>query len=643
MPQSPTAGIDSVAVSTARVVAGRYTLVRPIGRGRSGVVYVARAKGDHRPRALKLVATRPRLSAAEVAHFQQALTAMVRIDHPQVLVLEDAGWDAARADLYLAMPLLHGETLRDLIRRGETDLAIDAIEAALEPLAAAHAKGYVHGDLSPSNIFHERPRTGEPRTHLLDFGLSRVLRPLLADGSTLGAAACMAPEQHRGEQESPRTDVWAIGAILYEIVCGAPAFTGASPAEVARAVCDRPHRPASELTSDEAMAQIAQLCLQKDPSRRPPDARTLTRLIKTMRTGSALMRNSGERAVLDTVIDQSGAAPPPPPDELEAALTRNPRDPRVHRALLAYYRAEGIRDGAWLATVALDVLGHASRDEARMHHHYRRPSPGTPDRGIDAGGWAALLHPDQDPRIDAVWSEVADAVAGLHERDDADVGIGEMQKLGLGKPDDPVAKRFARAVAALRPGLVPRLYRGEMGESGRHLWSRPPASVFGRGFEEPLPSGALTFAISRHVAYYRRAHRVCTFLHEPETLEAMFEAAVATGLGFRPDSPQRQRMAELLRERLSEPELDSLRVVCARMGHGARVADLGTWRRATELSCARAGLLLSGDLDGAIWMLRWNRERRRLPTEDASDDLIAFWTSGAHVRLRHMLGLAIED
>mgnify|MGYP003112741008 CR=1 FL=1 len=634
-------------------MADRYDLVRPIGRGSAAVVYVAKDREGGREVALKLIPARAGLRPDEVAHFVSEITGATSergaVSHLGLPAVQDAGLDAE--SLYLVSEMLHGETLRDLFARTEPgdEARIDALESCLDPLAAAHAAGLLHGDLSPSHVFLARRRTGEERVMLLDVGLSVLLRErrLAAEGVPLGSPRHASPERLGGGRIGKAHDVWAFGVMLYEAITGALPFVYEHLDALAHHVGRLPHPPPREVRPDVdvSMAQLVDLCLEKAPGRRPPDGRALMRLMKPLRSGiHGATRGDRSDGMLTTVIDQSGAAPAPPPEELEAGLVRSPREPRAHRALLEHYQREEIPDGVWLAATALDHCGAATRAEIKIVHHHRRPPTAVLeqglDRGLDAAGWAALLHGDQDPRIDAVWSELAEPVLALHRQDDASLGLPEATKMDLGRPVSDLPKAFARAVGAIRPGVLPRLYAGKPGKPPRHLPSHPPASIFPRAFEEPLPHGALVFAVGRHVAYYRPAHRVCTVLHEPEALEAAFDAGVRLGRGWAGERPEQVRLMELLNAQLTDLKRDRLRSVCARLGDSARAPDLGTWRRAVELSCARAGLLLCADLDGAAWMLRWNRERRRIPPEDALDDLIAFWSSGAHVRLRHVLGLA---
>ncbi len=631
-------------MSTARVVADRYSLIRPIGRGSTAVVYVARDRRDGGTRAVKLIPARTGLRPDEVDEFAREV--MDGVEHPGIVRVLDAGLDGDGKTLFVVMELLHGATLQDLIDDPSTrdiEHRIDLLERILDPLAAAHDRGWVHGDLRPSNVFEVRSREGLGRVCLLDLGLTELLSR--GNFSAVGPGRVtrnMAPERVGGGRVTPAADVWSFGVMLYEACSSKQPFGGLSHDSLVRSITDAPHRPLDLVQPDvePQIARLVDLCLDKRPGQRPHDGRALMRLLKALRR--SIGGPSGDAMSLNTIIDRVGAAPAPPPDDLDASLRRSPRDPQTHRALLAYYQAEEIHDGAWLAATALDFLGQASREEIRLHHHYRRPNEIAIDRGLDAAGWAALLHPDQDPRVDAVWREITPAVAALHRRSDDDAGLSKARKVDVSRADDELGRAFRVAVGALRPAVIPRLYRTKAGSAPKYLPTGPPASAFGRGFEEPLPAGALPFAIGRHIAYYRSAHRACTFLHEADALESVFDAGVRLGLDQPAETQDQQRMVELLREHLPVDRLDSLRAACVRLGSAASQVDLGSWRRAVELGCSRAGLALGGNLEGATWMLRWTRERRRLPAEDAVDDLLRYWSSGNHVRVRHLLGIGIE-
>ncbi len=634
-------------MSSARLVAGQYRLIRPIGQGASATVFVAQ-DGAGRSLALKVLPARPGLRPDEADRFRTEAPRLGQVEHPGVVPYLDAGVDPEGPSLYLTMELLHGETLRDrLALGGDPDAALDLLEGALVPLSHLHGRGQVHGDLTPSNVFWLRPREGHGVVRLLDTGLAPFLTQhrLVGPMATLGSPSFMAPEQLEPRASiSPAADVWSFGVALYEALTGERPFDRASREATAEAALREPHRPVLDVAphADEGMAQLVELCLHKEPVRRPPDGRSLLRLFKTIRSGIASQPRGAPGSPIDTVLDRSGAAPPPPPEDLDRALRRTPRDPDVHRALLGHYESVRSRDGVWLAACALAFLRAATKDELRLTHHYRGERGPTPDQGLSAASWAALLHPDQDPRVDGVWSVLHDALARVHRRAQDEEELTQTERVDFAKPTSDLARAFNAAVGTIRPNELPRLHRGRAGVPPRHLATLTPTSVFPKGFEEPLPQGSLPFAVGRHVAYYRPAHRVCTLIQEPEALEATFSAAVDLGRGKPPEDPAKTELMRALVTHLPPPRQGALRTATARLGTSADRVDLGTWRRAVELSCMRAGLVLGSDLEGAAWALRWSRERRRIPLEDAVDDLLRFWSSGDHVRVRHMLGHAIE-
>lgn len=136
-------------MSTARVVADRYSLIRPIGRGAGAVVYVAKERRSGQTYAVKLIPARPGLRRDEAQRFAAEVTRI--IEHPGITPFVDAGVDDDGTTLFLVMELLHGVTLRDVLADPsdkDVERRLDLLERALEPLSEAHARGLVHGDLT---------------------------------------------------------------------------------------------------------------------------------------------------------------------------------------------------------------------------------------------------------------------------------------------------------------------------------------------------------------------------------------------------------------------------------------------------------------------------------------------------------------
>jgi len=249
-----------------------YRLDRRIGSGASGEVYEATPRGGGEPVAIKVIF--PHLSESDdnVARFERQCRLLATVDHPAVVPVHSWGFCEERKQLFLAMPLLRGRTLGEFMRDAESTLAlVELLDSALEGLAAAHAKGLVHRDVKPDNIFVvEGPR---PEARIIDFGL---VRQVDATGPTatqmgLGTPSYMAPEQATSARSvSVAADVWSMGVVLYRVVSGRLPFTGEGPYETMIRVVSTPPPPLPGVP--EALQDLIFRCLQKEPERRPPDA-----------------------------------------------------------------------------------------------------------------------------------------------------------------------------------------------------------------------------------------------------------------------------------------------------------------------------------------------------------------------------------
>jgi dipeptidyl aminopeptidase/acylaminoacyl peptidase len=238
---------------------GPYRLETQLGAGGMGAVYRARDTRLDRAIAIKVLHTET--NANRLATEARAAAA---ITHPAVVAIHDVG--TAQGLTYIAMELVDGESLRSVLERGALPLA-RAHELAVEladALAAAHARGVIHRDLKPENLIIAR----DGRLRVLDFGLAKLLDadPLDATepGAVQGTAGYMAPEQARGEPADARADLFAAGAIIYEMVTGRRAFGGATHADRLSAVL----RDTPALDELGALTPIVERCLAKDPASR---------------------------------------------------------------------------------------------------------------------------------------------------------------------------------------------------------------------------------------------------------------------------------------------------------------------------------------------------------------------------------------
>jgi eukaryotic-like serine/threonine-protein kinase len=216
---------------------GHYAVVRKLGEGGMGVVYAALDERLERNVALKTMSS---LVADDTARkrFWREARAAASVNHPNICQIYEIGEDAG--ELFIAMELLEGEALSDRLRRGPMKVS-EAISIGLEVLAALsalHARGVVHRDLKPSNVFITRFGV-----KLLDFGLARppmerAFSPgtaLTLTGIVMGTPHYMAPEQVAGEAVDARTDLFAAGAIIFELLAGRPAFSGRTMVEILHA------------------------------------------------------------------------------------------------------------------------------------------------------------------------------------------------------------------------------------------------------------------------------------------------------------------------------------------------------------------------------------------------------------------------
>ncbi len=274
---------DVMLLLAGRLLDGRFRLLECIGRGGMASVWLALNERVDRRVAIKLI--RPDVARDEglVARFRAEARAAGRIGNPNICDILDSG--RSPIGPYIVMELLEGQSLGDLLAGGERldpPLAVMIVREALRGLQAAHRAGIVHRDLKPENIFLHRPDGGPPMVKLMDFGVAKFTdgsgEARTEHGALLGTPEYMAPEQFRGAAfAEPRTDIWAIGAILYRALTGANAFGGPTVAATLLMVATEQPRPCTELAPEtpRGLADIVDRCLQKDLARRFVDVAEL--------------------------------------------------------------------------------------------------------------------------------------------------------------------------------------------------------------------------------------------------------------------------------------------------------------------------------------------------------------------------------
>jgi serine/threonine protein kinase/predicted ATPase len=261
------------------VVAGRFELTRLAGTGGMARVYRAIDKTNGAVVAVKLLHTD---EADDVGRFTREASVLAELSHPGVVRYVAHG-STPDGPCFLAMEWLDGEDLGDRLRRGALQLAhgIALGRRVGEALGATHRRGVIHRDIKPSNLF--LPEGDIERVKLLDFGIARVhgvTRRLTRSGMTMGTPGYMSPEQARGEGEmDPRTDVFALGCVLFECLTGQPAFeAGHSVAVLSRILFDDP--PPLRSLCPEAPVELEALLarmLSKPAAERPADGDAVAR------------------------------------------------------------------------------------------------------------------------------------------------------------------------------------------------------------------------------------------------------------------------------------------------------------------------------------------------------------------------------
>src|SRR5436190_18839029 len=209
---------------------GRYQIENELGRGGVGVVYLARDLKLHNKRVvIKVLHDKSLQNEWVVQKFQQEKEALARVDHPGVVGILDTG-ELPDGKAYLVMQFIDGVTLRSQIKPEgmPLDRAAEIIKQTGRALSAAHERGIFHRDLKPENIMLQSFGRGEEQVKIIDFGIAKLKDSLVAPstvtGATAGTVAYMAPEQLSGKPVSAATDIFALGAIAYEIVAGRKPF-----------------------------------------------------------------------------------------------------------------------------------------------------------------------------------------------------------------------------------------------------------------------------------------------------------------------------------------------------------------------------------------------------------------------------------
>ena len=282
---------------------GVYEIVGVLGRGGMGEVFRATDSRLDRPVALKILSAELGRDPERLSRFEREARLASSLNHPNIVVIYDIGHD--QGVHYIAMEFVEGETLYDFLRRGIPPIGVttDLASQIADALARAHAAGIIHRDLKPSNIMI----TPERRVKLLDFGLGKLIRPdsdsnaltemgrgATTPGVLLGTAAYMSPEQAAGATADARSDQFAFGLILYEMLAGEHPFARPTSVQTMSAIIEDEVPPLGKSAprSPEALALIVERCLAKEPRERFDStgdlARAVQNIVDHLRSGRTL-------------------------------------------------------------------------------------------------------------------------------------------------------------------------------------------------------------------------------------------------------------------------------------------------------------------------------------------------------------------
>ena len=290
-----------------------YEIIAPLGAGGMGEVYRARDAALKRDVAIKVLPAEWSRDAERLRRFELEAQAAAALNHPNIVSIFHVG--QCDGSPYIVTELLQGETLRERLRKGPMRLreALDNGVELARGLAAAHDAGIVHRDLKPENIWV----TKDGRIKILDFGLAKLnpaksasldgttasFRQESVPGQVLGTVGYMSPEQVRGEVADARSDIFAVGVVLYEMLAGKPAFRKATSAETMAAILNEDPPSVSQIAPSvpPGLQRIVSRCLAKNPAQRLQHATDLEFALEALSDSGTGTQVSGSHATVSPV------------------------------------------------------------------------------------------------------------------------------------------------------------------------------------------------------------------------------------------------------------------------------------------------------------------------------------------------------
>jgi serine/threonine-protein kinase len=365
-PESHVEALAGEDFAPGRLVAGKYLVGEKIGEGGIGVVYKAKHVQLEQDVAIKHVKRSEAARAEVVERFLQEARLAAKIKNEHAVKVQDV--DVLESGVpYIVMELLEGRDLETMVQESPLPIgtAVDYVLQACEALAEAHAAGIVHRDLKPGNLFLAQRPGGASMVKVLDFGISKVAaapqRKVTRVGECLGTPEYMSPEQLRAQGDvDARSDIWALGATLYELVTGKLPFPGDDLPQLCVSILTKPPVPMSAVHPDatpELEAVVAR-CLEKEPSKRYQNVAELAHALSALWEGESPSRVQQ----IARVVGDAGVRATPPAPAAPAPLVIEPDAPALAELAGEVDHLTVVLKDAAGATV--DELQFASIDEA---------------------------------------------------------------------------------------------------------------------------------------------------------------------------------------------------------------------------------------------------------------------------------------
>jgi serine/threonine-protein kinase len=516
-------------------------VVARLGVGGVGVVYQGRQVRLDRLVAIKVLQQNAAASPEWRRRFEREARALSALAHPNVVPITDFGIDGDVA--YLVMELLQGKTLADLINEGPVSpaRALDIVRQTLRGLAFAHRLGIAHRDLKPANIFLQALPEHADHVRLLDFGTAKFLEgassPSLAEnlsraGVVFGTPAYMAPEQAKAERVDTRADIYAAGAILFQLLAGRLPYEADTPEGLMEAHVSEPVPSLAAVRPDLSIARLVQpvinRAMAKKPANRYPQALWMLSALEAIDGGSHVGATSAELAPTPTLKDlppvRSARRAPEPPTLKDLPPVRSARrapEPPTLKDLSRVPGAGGARAPRaqpWRTAIALAVLAAAVTTGVTFLRRYRGPLVESA-KPVAAQAPAPNPQATPTPPAPAPSGPAAPAATQTQTKPASAVAPGQRAR-------DPWQEAVPEALKPIRDRLErgARLNEGALG----------PAYAFARqnpGDPRPWLLIAHAYAqldwLSDSVERYQRAYRADpTCRGDPQMLEDLLKAAV---------------------------------------------------------------------------------------------------------------------